>query len=100
MAKAIENVGVTDDKSQLTFDMFFDLIQIIEEYIDQEKVPLSSYYYYYHHHHHHRHYHRHHHHHHQVPIDKASDVVFEKRVHVENDKDVNSVMNLLGNYSY
>ena len=72
MAKAIENVGVTDDKSQLTFDMFFDLIQIIEEYIDQEKVP----------------------------IDKASDVVFEKRVHVENDKDVNSVMNLLGNYSY
>jgi hypothetical protein len=67
LAKAIENCGIVSADDELTFEMFFDLVQIIDEYVDQEKIPL----------------------------DKSENVVFEKRVQVNDQDDVDRVMDLV-----
>jgi hypothetical protein len=66
LAKSIENVGLKTDTDAMTFEQFFDLIQIIDNFVDKEKLPLDQ-----------------------------SDVVFEKRVQVENEEDVDRVMDLV-----
>ena len=67
LAKAIENCGIVSADDELTFEMFYDLVQIIDEYVDQEKIPL----------------------------DKSKNVVFEKRVQVNSKNDVDRVMDLV-----
>ena len=66
LAKAIENTGVTVESDGLTFEQFFDLLQIIDEYVDQAKLPVDQ-----------------------------SDVVFESRVQVDSKSDVDRVMDLV-----
>jgi hypothetical protein len=66
LATAIENVGVSVDASNIAFEQFYDLLQVVDEFVDREKLPLDQ-----------------------------SDLVFENKIEVGGQGDLGRVMTLV-----